>query len=172
MLLRAVYNPTTKLVQVNLAGVAVPSGYTLIGTFQHPDVTYPDSTVIYHSVRDLLYKRSAANPANAAMFPYNITDMAKIHIQTPLLFPLVDLVSIDATAAAGNLVVGQTRQISVAFTPENATDQRVTYASDNAARATVNASGLVTGVSAGAVVITVTGAGGETDTVNINVTVS
>lgn len=169
MLLRAVYNPTTKAVNVALAGTAVPGGSTLIGTFEHPDTTYPDSTVIFHAVRDLLYKRSETNPAQNAMWPYNITDMAKIAINTDLVFPLVDIVSIDATAAAGDLVVGQTRQINVAFTPEDTTDQRLTYASSNAGRATVNATGLVTGVSAGAVNITVSAAGGLTDVVAINV---
>lgn len=169
MLLRAVYNPTTRVVNVDLSGVAVPGGSTLIGTFNHPDITYPDSVVIYHGVRDLLYKRSAANPANTAMFPDNITDMENIKIQTTLVFPLVDIISIDATAEAGNLLIGATRQINVAFTPEDTSDKRLTYVSSHPARATVSATGLVTGVGAGVATITVTGATGLTDTVAITV---
>jgi hypothetical protein len=169
MLLRATYNPTTKMVNVNLNGIAVPGGSVAIGTFQHPDIDYPDSVVIYHGVRDLLYKRSATNPTANATFPDNITDMANISIQTTLAFPLVDLVSIDATAAAGNLAVGATRQIATAFTPANASDKRLTYVSSVPGKATVSATGLITGVQAGATVITITGAGNKTDTINITV---
>lgn len=169
MLLRAAYNPTTKVVNVNLNGVAVPGGSVAIGTFQHPDIDYPDSVVIYHGVRDLLYKRSATNPAVTASFPDNFTDMAGISINTTLVFPLVDLVSIDATAPAGNLAVAATHQITTTFTPADATDQRLTYASSVPGKATVSASGLITGVQAGTTVITITGAGGVTDTINVTV---
>lgn len=168
MLLRAGFNNTTKVVNVDLNGVALPGGSTAIGTFEHPDITYPDSVVIYHAVRELLYKRKQSNPAQAGSFPDNITDMAGIKIQTTLQFPVVPLTGLDSTAPAGNLAVAATKQITNVFTPANATDKRVTYASSNTGRATVSATGLVTGVAAGAVVITVT-ANGATDTVAITV---
>lgn len=168
MLLRATYNNGTGVVNVDLNGAAVPGGHVAIGTFQHPDITYPDSVVIYHAVRDLLYKRKQSNPAQAGMFPNNITDMEKISIQTTLVLPLVPLTGLESTAPAGNLAVAGTKQITNVFTPANASDKRVTYVSDMPARATVNSTGLVTGVAAGAVVITVTGAG-VTDTVAITV---
>lgn len=168
MLLRAAYNNTTGVVNVDLNGVALPGGSVSIGTFEHPDITYPDSVVIYHAVRDLLYKRKHANPTQAGMFPDNITNMDKIKIQTTLVLPLVPLTGMDSTAPAGNLAVAGTKQITNTFTPANATDKRVTYTSSMPGRATVNSSGLVTGVAAGAVTITVT-ANGATDTVNITV---
>lgn len=169
MLLRAAYNNVTKVVNVDLNGVAVPGGSVAIGTFEHPNITYPDSVVIYHGVRDLLYKRKHANPAQAGAFPNNITDMSSISIQTTLVLPVVPLVSIDSTTPAGNLAVAATRQITTAFTPTNATDKRLTYTSSHPTRATVSASGLVTGVAVGAVTITITGEGGKTDTVTITV---
>ena len=78
--LKVVYKASTKEARVLDSGAATPSGFTAVGTFAHPDATYPDSVVIYHGVRDLLYKRSAANPANTAMFPDNITNMHEISI--------------------------------------------------------------------------------------------
>lgn len=71
---------TSKEVQVLDDGTATPGGFTHIGNFAHPDETYPDSTVIYHGVRDLLYKRSAANPANPGVWPNNIVDMQNVAI--------------------------------------------------------------------------------------------
>ena len=78
--LKVVYKASTKEARVLDSGTATPSGFVAVGTFAHPDATYPDSVVIYHGVRDLLYKRSAANPANTAMFPNNITNMQEISI--------------------------------------------------------------------------------------------
>ena len=78
--LKVVYKASTKEARVLDSGAATPGGFTAVGTFAHPDATYPDSVVIYHGVRDLLYKRSAANPANTAMFPDNITNMQEISI--------------------------------------------------------------------------------------------
>lgn len=75
------YNPATRTVRVVPANVGVGGAFINIGTFQHPDPVYPGSTVTYHAVRDLLYKRKASNPAQTAMFPDNITDMDRIKIE-------------------------------------------------------------------------------------------
>lgn len=79
--LRASYNPTTRKATVSPTAVAAPAGSTNIGTFEHPDPVYPGSVVMYHGVRDLLYKRSAKNIAQTAMFPDNITDMSRVAIE-------------------------------------------------------------------------------------------
>lgn len=81
MLVSVGYGPEPKTVHTRTPGNDLPSGSINVGTFEHPNETYPDSYVIYHGVRDLLYKRSEANPANAAKFPKNITDMAAITIK-------------------------------------------------------------------------------------------
>ena len=52
--------------------------------------------------------------------------------------------------------VDETFQLVPAISPSDATDKRVTWASDNPGVATVNASGLVTGVSSGAAAVTAT----------------
>lgn len=78
------YNATTKVATVQPENDALPVGSVNVGTFEHTDeddLLGPDvNHVVYHHVRDLLYKRSAANPTNPAMFPENITDMHNIQI--------------------------------------------------------------------------------------------
>lgn len=84
----------------------------------------------------------------------------------------------DSTAVNGvtlslpatTLNINDTATISVAITPNNATNQDVTWVSDNTDVATIDASGLLTAVSAGSAVITATTSDGSfTDTINIDV---
>lgn len=79
-ILKVVFNNTTKVARVLNSGAATPGSFVDVGTFTHPDATYPDCTEVYHGVRDLLYKRSAANPANTAKYPDNICNMQAISI--------------------------------------------------------------------------------------------
>ena len=78
--LKIAFNKTTNVATVLDSGGSVPSGSVEVGTFEHPDATYPDSLVIYHGVRDLLYKRSAKNPAEEGFWPDNIVDMQSVTI--------------------------------------------------------------------------------------------
>ena len=78
--LKVGFNKTTNVATVLDAGGSIPVDSVEVGTFVHPDATYPDSLVIYHGVRDLLYKRSAKDPAEAGFWPNNIVDMQSISI--------------------------------------------------------------------------------------------
>ncbi|MFH6991941.1 Ig-like domain-containing protein [Flavobacterium sp. FlaQc-48] len=62
-------------------------------------------------------------------------------------------VSVSPTTATVGL--GSTQQLNATIAPANATNQNVTWTSSNTAVATVNASGLVSAVSAGTTTITV-----------------
>lgn len=78
--LKVGFNKTTNVATVLDASGSIPGGSVEVGTFVHPDATYPDSLVIYHGVRDLLYKRSAKDPSKAGFWPNNIVDMQSISI--------------------------------------------------------------------------------------------
>lgn len=78
--LKVGFNKTTNVATVLDAGGSIPEGSVEVGTFVHPDTTYPDSLVIFHGVRDLLYKRSAKDPSKAGFWPNNIVDMQAISI--------------------------------------------------------------------------------------------
>lgn len=78
--LKVGFNKTTNVATVLDASGFIPGGSVEVGTFVHPDATYPDSLVIFHGVRDLLYKRSAKDPSEEGFWPNNIVDMQSISI--------------------------------------------------------------------------------------------
>lgn len=79
--LKVAYSAATKTIRVLNNGDAIPGGFVNMGTFAHPDATYPDSVVIYHGIRDLLNTRSAVDPSQPALFPDNIMNMQEIQIE-------------------------------------------------------------------------------------------
>ena len=71
---------------------------------------------------------------------------------------------------ATSIFVGDSETLTATITPENATNQKVTWKSSNAAVASVDANGKVTGVKAGEATITVTtDDGGKTATCKVTV---
>lgn len=167
MKVQVAFHPTTRIATVQAAGKSLPSGTVNVGEFYHPDLTYPDSLVIYHGVRDLLYRRSHANPANIAKFPENITDMHNIQINAD---PLIEVASVSMTPETANVAVGATQQLTATVLPTDAGIKTVKYVSSDPTKATVSATGLVTGVAIGSTTITVTtDSGGKTDTSLITV---
>lgn len=166
--LQVSYNQTTRVALVQADAAAVPEGSVDVGSFDHPDEVYPDSVVIYHGVRDLLYKRSAADAAETAMFPENITDMQNVIITLDDTIFAVTGVNLNPNVA--EVEIAATLQLETIVVPENAGDQGVTYGSSNEAVATVDAAGLVTAVAEGEAIITVTtDDGGFTDTCTVTV---
>ncbi len=67
----------------------------------------------------------------------------------------ISVESVSLTSSATSLEVGKTLALQTKILPSDATNQNVTYTSSNEDLATVNASGVVTGVKSGNVTITV-----------------
>jgi hypothetical protein len=86
-------------------------------------------------------------------------------------FVAVTGVSVSPTSASLN--VGATQQLTATVAPSNATNKTVSWSSSNTSVATVNSSGMVTGVATGSATITVTTQdGNKTATSVITVTTS
>ena len=83
----------------------------------------------------------------------------------------VDLVSIALNKTIAEIMVESTEQLTVTFNPANASDKAVTWASSNAAIATVDAKGLVSSVAKGEAVITVCATNNPSITASCNVKV-
>lgn len=82
----------------------------------------------------------------------------------------VAVTSVSISPASVSLSVGATQQLTPTVLPSNATNKAVSYTSNNTGVATVNGSGLVTGISNGTATITVTTAdGNKTSTAAITV---
>lgn len=79
--------------------------------------------------------------------------------------------AIELTAASTAVEVGKTLKLSCNFTPANASDAAITYTSSNTSRATVSASGVVTGLATGEVSITAKLISNESISSTINITV-
>lgn len=160
MELQVAYNSLTGSAVVQNSGEAVPANHVSAGTFTHPDedLLGPNvNHVLYHHVRDLLYFAKELN-------------MQRVTITNEADLP-VAVTGVTATPETAEIVVAATQQITAELEPTDATNTDVTYESDDEAVATVDASGLVTGVAAGEAVITVTTDDGAfTDTVTVTVT--
>ena len=76
------------------------------------------------------------------------------------------------TAEDVEVVTGETATITYTVAPANATDQSVTFTSANTAIATVDANGVVTGVSVGETTITIASVSNPEFTAEITVTVT
>lgn len=104
--LKVGFNKTTNVATVLDASGSIPGGSVEVGTFVHPDTTYPDSLVIFHGVRDLLYKRSAKDPSKEGFWPNNIVDMQAISIDmkaTPRLTIATKLPRVISAIEGGDI---------------------------------------------------------------------
>ena len=101
----------------------------------------------------------------------SVTSVLSITI-APSVTPPTPVTGVVITGSGvRSMLVGQTLALAAVVQPANATNTSVTWSSNNPSIASVSASGVVTGVSVGTAIITVTTAdGGFTATVTINVT--
>jgi hypothetical protein len=84
--------------------------------------------------------------------------------------PFNPLTAISLSRTSMEVAEGESKQLYAIFTPSNASNQNVTWKSDNTSVATVSSTGQVTGVKEGNATITVTTEeGGKTATCNVTV---
>lgn len=86
--------------------------------------------------------------------------------------PPVAVTGVSISPASASVAVNNTTQLTATVAPANATNQNVSWASNNASVATVSATGLVTGLTAGTAIITVTTQDGNrtaSSTITVNV---
>ncbi|MDR1652387.1 MAG: Ig-like domain-containing protein [Prevotellaceae bacterium] len=81
----------------------------------------------------------------------------------------VEVISVTVDSSTSLLSVKEIDILTATVLPENAADKTVVWSSDNEAVATVNASGMITGVSVGSAVITATTANGKTASCTVTV---
>ena len=151
------WNAGTKTVVIQAQGDALPVGSVNIGSFIHQTDQDPlgdnpthqdgpandasENHVMYHHVRDLLYK-------------VGHQDMQIVIINQDVDY--IDLIDFTVVPATVGRTVGQTQQLTHVFNPTDASNKKLSYVSSHPARATVSSTGLITAVGAGVATITVT----------------
>ena len=173
-----------RLVKVDADGTALESGYTKIGTFEHPENTDPRGPavnhVIYHHVQDALYKVKAGQVVAVGFWPDNITDMQTVDIEYDEPAGDIEIDFISPNSGTVTVGVGAEADNVIFYNPEDATDKTLTVASSAPAVATAEYTGplgggskatgvTVTGVSAGTATITLTTVNGKTATFGVTV---
>lgn len=104
--------------------------------------------------------------------------LMKEGLNSPILFykgtvnnSVVNVSSLELTPNKAIIYSNRTLKLAATITPSNATNKKLTWSSSDPAIATVDATGLVTGISIGTAIITATSEdGGKTNTAEITVT--
>ena len=110
-------------------------------------------------------------PGEGYYYTYTISNVQADHTVVISTGQVVNVTGVSLNKNSDSIQAGTTTQLIATVAPSNATNQNVTWSSSNTSIATVNSSGLVTGVSAGSATITVTTVdGSKTATCAITVT--
>jgi transglutaminase/protease-like cytokinesis protein 3 len=115
-------------------------------------------------------KVTAVAPGNTSVTVTSVgsgkTSVAVVTVTQPV-------VSVNLPVQNLSILVGIKYSLAGSVSPSNATNQKINYSSSNNSIATIDANGLVTGVSVGTAIITATSAdGSKTATCNLAVTQS
>ncbi len=132
-----------------------------VGTSYNVTVTSSDSSVVYNDKGGTTF--GVVGPGTATI-TVTSDDNASIYdtLQVTVIAPDVSVTGISSISATDSLTYvapGSTLALSASVDPSGATNQTINWSSSNTSLATVNASGVVTGVALGDVTITARPAG-------------
>ena len=150
---------------------AGPQMRTLTGVPQGWQVQAGDPLAVVDSNADGSYSIAAGQPVLLVPSAEDKPRVKSVTLEEVPSAVLVESITLNKTATT--ILAGSTETLSVSsVTPDNATDQTVTWSSDNEAVATVDADGKVTAVAFGTANITATANDGSGVTATCAVTVS
>jgi hypothetical protein len=163
--------PTTQYTgTVSWSPVLAPGGTFAPGTVYtatitlaaKPRFTFDGVASNFFTVAGAVY---STNPPNSGI-------ITAIFPETAPADPVVSVTGIKVTPETATINIGATQQLTATVLPENATNKDVTWSSSDQAIATVDATGLVTGVAPGTVTVTATSVADPTISATAAVTVA
>ncbi|WP_278873054.1 Ig-like domain-containing protein, partial [Anaerotignum lactatifermentans] len=136
---------------------------TLTATVKPDNATNKDVTWISEKPEIAAVKGGTvtAKAAGTAIIAVTTVDGAKTATCTVTVIPKTVQVSGIQVQGSASVYVGGSTKLTATVTPTNATNQKVTWSSNNESVATVGTDGTVTAVSAGTATITVTTEDGQ-----------
>lgn len=152
------FNVNTKVATVQANGDALPAGSVKTGVFHHPnpnDILGPAvNHVTFHHVQDVLYRWKGADPLG-----WQNMQVVKIEVDTA--YVALTSIAIAPATVTLSLAGTNTQQLTITTTPGNASNAAISsWVSSDPTKATVSATGLVTGVAVGTSTITATSVDG------------
>lgn len=170
---------------VNIASITIGSTATsifqgdtlhLTGVITPADATYTtltwsssDTTIAKVSQTGVLTTSAKGNVTITAVAIDGSNVKGTLALEVKEVIP-VTAIAVNNTFAE-SMAVGEKRAISLTLSPANASAHDLTYTSGNTAVATVSSDGIVTAVTAGSAVITITTKNGNGVTATLSVTV-
>ena len=154
-----------KTISVVPTGTEAPANMTIIGNYTHPDTLNanelgPDiNHVMFHRIRDLVYNKIGMDIVATEI---TFTDTGVV---------IINVTSVAVTPTPSSVFVGKTVNLKATVAPTNATDQTITWKSSDTTIATVDSSGVVTGVAAGSATISATSTNNITGDADVTVSV-
>ena len=143
---------------------------TNIGTTENT-ITIPTGSLTWSTLKSYGSDFSIEVPLASTSTAYPYVYVYGAEIEVTYTASTVHVTGVSLNKNTTSLEEGDTEQLTATVTPSNATDQSVSWSSNNTSVATVNSSGQITAVSAGTATITVTTTdGGYTDTCTVTVT--
>ena len=161
-------------VSVNPSSANVKAGeiVTLTATVQPSDAS--NKNVTWHSSNPAV--ASVSNSGVVTAISEGLTNITVTSVDgnftavCPVTVYVIHVTGITVNPAVATIMIGSTTMLTAAITPSDANNQNYSWSSSNSSIATVSSSGVVTGISEGTAVITVTSAdGGFTAPCNITV---
>jgi len=161
-------NATRTIAYVTVDPEPLPGAATIVLTdIEHDSASdqvhdYAGNHALAHHVRDLLYKRKAADGASGASYPDGMYDLSKVSItKYGQIWNAISLVVGAIPVLDASDVTTHTLVLSYHYHNTNpadavATNSHFTFVSSDPNKATVSAAGLITAVAAGTTNITVT----------------
>ena len=155
-------NPTKITLSAKATEIFVDETIDLTASFEPKEVT--EKLIVWASSDDSIAQVSNGKVKGKAPGTVTITATSKVapDVKATIEITVKELAKVAPTALSikgvAQIVAGQTAEFTVSYTPENTTEKQVTWSSSDAAVATVDEYGVVSGIAEGDATITATSA--------------
>ncbi len=151
-----VVSPSSVELEVGKSAILTTTVYPVNATNKNVTYISSDNTVASVDSNGIIIAKKAGN----CSITVSSNNGKKVNVNVKVKETIIPVSRVSATLSNGSITIGQSTTIKTVVEPSNATNKNVTYASSDSGIASVNSSGVVTGVKAGTATISVTSSNG------------